>query len=52
MINKKWDQVLEEEFNNEYFKSLGKFVKNEYHSKTIYPPYKDIFNALRFTDYD
>lgn len=52
MINKKWDQVLEEEFNSEYFKNLGKFVKNEYNSKIIYPPYKDIFNALRFTDYD
>ena len=26
--------------------------KNEYKNKTIYPEYKNIFNALRLTDYD
>ncbi len=52
MINKTWDQILEKEFNSEYFKKLGKFVKSEYNSKTVYPPYKDIFNALRYTDFD
>lgn len=52
MINKKWDIILEPEFKKNYFKDLGIFVKNEYKSKIIYPQYKDIFNALRFTDYD
>ena len=52
MINKKWDVILESEFQKEYFKSLGIFVKDEYKNKTIYPQYKDIFNALRYTDYD
>lgn len=52
MINKKWDLVLKDEFNKEYFKNLGIFVKDEYNKKTIFPEYKDIFNALRFTDYD
>jgi len=52
MINKKWDVILAEEFNKEYFKKLGIFVKNEYKTKTIFPPYKNIFDALRFTDYD
>lgn len=52
MINKKWDIILEKDFNQEYFKKLGTFVKNEYKTKTCYPPYKDIFNALRYTDYD
>ena len=52
MINKKWDIVLKEEMNKEYFKKLGIFVKNEYKSKICYPQYKDIFNALRYTDYD
>ena len=52
MINKKWDIVLKEEVKKEYFKKLGIFVKKEYKTKTIFPPYKNIFDALRFTDYD
>ena len=52
MINKKWDEVLKEELKKPYFKDLGIFVKNEYKTKTIYPEYKNIFNALRYTDYD
>lgn len=52
MINKKWDIVLQDEFKKEYFKNLGIFVKDEYNHKIIYPEYKDIFNALRYTDYD
>lgn len=52
MINKKWDIVLKDEFKKEYFASLGKFVKKEYSEKIIFPKYKDIFNALRLTDYD
>ena len=52
MINKKWDMVLEEEFKKDYFKKLGMFIKNEYKNKMIFPPYENIFDALRFTDYD
>ena len=52
MIKKKWDVVLKDEFESPYFEKLGVFVKNEYRHKTIYPEYKDIFNALRYTDYD
>lgn len=52
MINKKWDIILEDEFKKEYFKNLGIFVKNEYKTKTVFPEYENIFNALRFTDYD
>ena len=52
MINKKWDILLKDEMKKDYFKNLGIFVKNEYHKKIIYPEYKNIFNALRYTDYD
>lgn len=52
MINKKWDIILKDEFEKEYFKKLGIFVKSEYSKKIIYPEYKNIFNALRYTDYD
>lgn len=52
MINKKWDEILKDEMSKPYFKELGLFVKNEYNKKIIYPEYKNIFNALRYTDYD
>ena len=52
MINKQWDVVLEEEMKKDYFNELGTFVKSEYKTKMIYPPYADIFNAYRYTDYD
>lgn len=52
MINKKWDLILEKEFASDYFKKLGVFVRNEYQHKIIYPKYENIFNCLRFTDYD
>lgn len=52
MINKKWDIVLKDEFKKEYFRNLGIFVKSEYKTKIVFPPYENIFDALRFTDYD
>lgn len=52
MINKGWDKVLENEMKKEYFRKLGSFVKNEYHNKICYPDYVNIFNALRYTDYE
>lgn len=52
MVNKKWDILLKDEFKKDYFKSLGLFVKNEYKNKIIYPKYNNIFNCLRYTDYD
>lgn len=52
MINNKWDIVLKDEFKKDYFRKLGIFVKQEYKNKTIFPPYENIFDALRFADYD
>ena len=52
MINKKWDVILKDEMNKDYFKKLGAFVKNEYKTKVVFPPYENVFDALRFTDYD
>ncbi len=52
MINKKWDEVLKDDLKADYFRKLGIFVKSEYKTKTIFPDYAYIFNALRLTDYD
>lgn len=52
MINQNWDLILKDEMKKEYFKQLGLFVKQEYKSKVVFPPYENIFDALRFTDYN
>ena len=52
MINKTWNKILEKEFNSDYFKKLLNFVKEEYKIKTVYPHYNDIFNAIKYTDFD
>ena len=50
-ITKNWFELLHEEFDKDYFKSLQKFLKNEYSTKTIYPKDKNVFNALNQTKY-
>lgn len=52
MIGNKWDDLLKEEYNKEYFINLMNFVKQEYKTKTIYPKQNEVFNAFRYTDYD
>lgn len=49
MIGNEWDDVLEDEFQKDYFTDIMEFVNAEYESKTIYPPYDEIFNAFRMT---
>ena len=51
-IGNSWDNVLKDEFQADYYKSLREFLKNEYSTKTIYPNMYDIFNAFRFTSYE
>ena len=48
-IEKSWFRLLEDEFNKEYFSKLKTFIKEEYKSKTIYPPANLIFNAFNLT---
>ena len=47
MINQKWDIILKDEMQKEYFKQLGIFVKQEYKSKVVFPPYENIFDEVK-----
>lgn len=49
MIGNDWDLALKDEFDKDYFKKIEEFINEEYKTKTIYPPYDDIFNAFKFT---
>ena len=51
-IGNDWDGLLSEEFKKEYYLALREFLKQEYFTKTIYPPMNDIFNALKYTSYE
>lgn len=52
MITKKWDEILKEEYKKDYFYEMLKTLQIEYRDKTIFPPKKDVFKAMRLTDYD
>jgi len=45
-IEPTWKSRLESEFEKDYFVKLTQFVREEYRTKTIYPPGGLIFNAL------
>lgn len=49
MIGNDWDLVLKDEFDKDYFLNIMDFIDGEYKTKTVYPPYDDIFNAFKFT---
>lgn len=46
-----WDQVLDGEFEKDYYKALREFLKAEYQQRVIYPEMHDIFNALKLTPF-
>ncbi len=52
MINESWDDFLNEQFNQDYFKKLSSFLTQEYLHKTIYPPKVEVFSSFYFTDLD
>ncbi|MBO5726438.1 MAG: uracil-DNA glycosylase [Clostridia bacterium] len=51
-IGNDWDEILKDEWEKPYYLELRQFLKNEYSTKTIYPPMQDIFNALRYTSFE
>lgn len=51
-FNNCWDEILKDEFKKDYYLNLREFLKTEYSTQVIYPPMNDIYNALRYTDYN
>lgn len=52
MVTKNWDNILKDEYNKDYFKRLRSFLKKEYSTKICYPKKEEIFNALKYTNYE
>jgi uracil-DNA glycosylase len=51
-FNNKWDELLIEEFQQEYYLKLRQFLVDEYNNKTVYPDKNNIFNALKLSSYE
>ncbi len=51
-IGNDWDNVLEGEFEKDYYKKLEEFLEAEYREHTVYPPKENLFNALKFSSYE
>ena len=51
-IGNQWDSLLAEEWNKEYYQHLRKILKHDYASTVVYPNMHDIFNALKYVDYN
>jgi uracil-DNA glycosylase len=52
LLKNGWAPLLAEEFEQAYYLDLREFLMEEYQNETVYPEKKDIFNALRYTDYE
>lgn len=48
-IGNDWDAVLKEENGKEYFMKLQEFIAEERQTHMVYPPEKDVFNALKYS---
>lgn len=51
-IRKSWFDILKDEFDKPYFKTLQDFLKEEYSRYEIYPEEKNIFNALNHVPFE
>lgn len=51
-IDESWRQVLQPEFEKEYFVKLTDFVRHEYKTQHIFPPPSKIFNAFDLCSFD
>jgi uracil-DNA glycosylase len=51
MSENNWSTILKNEFTQPYFQQLAAFLKNEYETKTIYPPRESVFSCFGYADY-
>ncbi len=49
VCNNGWDKIINEELQKDYFQRVCAFVHEEYEHHTVFPPKKEVFNALSHT---
>jgi uracil-DNA glycosylase len=50
-IEESWREILQDQFNSSYFKSIKEFLVEEKQKYTVYPPGSLIFNAFNLTPF-
>ncbi len=51
-LENEWDELLRDEFTQDYYLRLRAILRREYSTRVIYPDMHDIFNALKWTSYN
>jgi uracil-DNA glycosylase len=51
-FNNDWDEILDGEFDKDYYVRLRQFLINEYKTCRVYPSMYDIYNAMKLTAYN
>jgi uracil-DNA glycosylase len=51
-INVEWKSALSNEFTSPYWEKLTSFVRDQYKSKTVYPPAPNVFRAFDLCPFD
>ncbi len=52
LVGNTWDKILDQEYHQEYFKNIVKFINKEYKEKVCFPPKSRILRALSLTSYE
>ena len=52
LVGNSWDEILDNEYRQEYFKKIVAFINKEYREKDIFPPKSRILRALTLTKYE
>lgn len=50
-VNNDWDEILNREYNKDYYQKLRTTLASEYNKYTVYPDMYNIFNAFKYTPY-
>lgn len=50
-IHNDWQQILQSEFEKDYYQQLRRFLVDEYNNYKIYPPMDKIYQAFEWTSY-
>lgn len=47
-----WDEILKDEWQKPYLQGLFAFLKQDYDEHRVYPPKREVFNALKYTSFE
>lgn len=52
LIHNSWQNILQDEFDSDYYQNLHNFLKVEYETQTVYPEMHHIYEAFEWTSFE